>query len=731
MKRVISLLVSFILALTLITGINLSNSHASTIISKTGTDGITWTLDSSGTLTLSGSGAMSDIESGYADGTGYCPVDWTDEDKYEHMKWHYNYKNSIKKIVVEDGITRIGQYAFYGCNNVTSISIPSGVEVGAYAFASCTSLTSASIPDSVTFVGLSWNINGTCYAFKDCTQLKTLVIGKNVNLSTQAAFMDCTSLSDLTIGRGTVISSTAFKNDSAIKTLTIDTDTDWAYNAFQWCPNIRTVNITGSGSFDCVVYDGNGYRPWAYSDKVSTVNVAEGVTGLDQGLFYCANPSAITQVTLPSTLTTIGRLCFYNSTKLQSITIPRSVTNIGTDAFGNVNATFYVYENSYADTHLTNLGKTVSYIQSSDPGETGDSGTNGEITWTLNDEGLLVISGRGKVPGFGADYFKTKVIDLIIEDGITSIEDSAFWDFRILKSVTLPNSITSIGEQAFSGCYSLKSITLPNGITSIEERTFGGCDSLTSVTLPNGITSIGEYAFAGCTSLKSITLPNSITSIGERAFEACWSIKSITLPPSVTSIGVYAFSGMKTVILECEPPDNTVIAFSAVEEIRYYCTSGWTKINRSAWSDYGTWRQIHAANNLRHYKEEAGLLRNGTEYDYCIVCKTKTNVKTLTGYANSYVKKLNVKKGKKSFTVKWKKQSKKNLKKFNGYQIRYSTNSDMSGAKYTTSGNKSKSKKIKGLAKKTKYYVQVRTFTNSNGTTFYSKWSGVKSVKTK
>ena len=102
-----------------------------------------------------------------------------------------------------------------------------------------------------------------------------------------------------------------------------------------------------------------------------------------------------------------------------------------------------------------------------------------------------------------------------------------------------------------------------------------------------------------------------------------------------------------------------------------------------------------------------------------------------TVYATSYVKSFKVKKGKKSFTAKWKKQSKKNQKKFNGYQVRYSTSSDMSGAKYATASKKSKSKKIKGLGKKTTYYVQVRTYTKSSGKTLYSKWSGTKSVKTK
>ena len=140
---------------------------------------------------------------------------------------------------------------------------------------------------------------------------------------------------------------------------------------------------------------------------------------------------------------------------------------------------------------------------------------------------------------------------------------------------------------------------------------------------------------------------------------------------------------------------------------------------------------VAVGHTWKHITNAAGLLKSGSEYDQCSVCKKKQNVKTLAGYATYYVKSFKVKKAKKAFTAKWKKQSKANQKKFNGYQIRYSTKSDMSGSKFATASKKSKSKKIKKLKAKTKYYVQVRTYTKSGGTTFYSKWSAKKSVKTK
>ncbi|MCI6992348.1 MAG: fibronectin type III domain-containing protein [Clostridiales bacterium] len=141
----------------------------------------------------------------------------------------------------------------------------------------------------------------------------------------------------------------------------------------------------------------------------------------------------------------------------------------------------------------------------------------------------------------------------------------------------------------------------------------------------------------------------------------------------------------------------------------------------------GSWIISATGHELAHYKQAAGYLRNGCEYDICNVCLNKLNYKTLAGYSTNYVKKFKVKKGKKRFTAKWKKQSKKNRKNFTGYQIRYSTNPSMANARYTTAKKTAGSKVIKGLAKNTKYYVQVRSYYGS----YYASWSAVKSVKTK
>ena len=139
-------------------------------------------------------------------------------------------------------------------------------------------------------------------------------------------------------------------------------------------------------------------------------------------------------------------------------------------------------------------------------------------------------------------YMSWNVKKIVIEEGVTSIGNSAFAYCRGLISITIPDSVTGIGEWAFDGCTSLPSITISSSVTSIEFGTFKDCSSLTSITIPDSVTSIGNYAFRNCSSLTSITIPDSVTSIGDVTFSNCSSLTSITIPDSVTSIGNLAFS---------------------------------------------------------------------------------------------------------------------------------------------------------------------------------------------
>ena len=179
------------------------------------------------------------------------------------------------------------------------------------------------------------------------------------------------------------------------------------------------------------------------------------------------------------------------------------------------------------------------------------SGTCGDnLTWTLDDNGTLTISGTGRMwdwdswnsPWFNNDNVKNAVIN----NGVTSIGEWAFYYCSSLTSISLPNSVTSIGNVAFRFCSSLTSISLPNSVTSIGDSTFSRCSSLTSISIPGRVTSIGDSAFSGCSSLTSIRIPGRVTSIGEWAFRFCSSLTSISIPSSVTSIGNWAFDSCRS-----------------------------------------------------------------------------------------------------------------------------------------------------------------------------------------
>ena len=171
------------------------------------------------------------------------------------------------------------------------------------------------------------------------------------------------------------------------------------------------------------------------------------------------------------------------------------------------------------------------------------SGTTGDCTWTL-DGTVLTISGDGEMGN--CNYYETpwgyQITKVIIEDGVTCIGSTAFYNCEGLTSVTIPDSVTKIGDYAFCNT-GLTSITIPDSVTIIYSYTFYNCKGLTSITIPDSVTMIYSYAFSGCTGLTSITIPDSVTSIGDNAFYGCKKLTSVTILDSIVSIDSRAFDG--------------------------------------------------------------------------------------------------------------------------------------------------------------------------------------------
>ena len=172
-----------------------------------------------------------------------------------------------------------------------------------------------------------------------------------------------------------------------------------------------------------------------------------------------------------------------------------------------------------------------------------DSGTCGDnLTWVLDSEGTLTISGTGMIDDAPWKSASDDVKYVVIEKGISGIGESAFSNCENLTGIVIPEGVTSIGDYAFYSCTSLANITLPEGVTQIGESAFDYCIRLTDITLPESLISIGDSAFNVCSSLPSITLPESLIRIGDYAFTECESLTEITIPKGVTNIGINTFS---------------------------------------------------------------------------------------------------------------------------------------------------------------------------------------------
>ena len=175
--------------------------------------------------------------------------------------------------------------------------------------------------------------------------------------------------------------------------------------------------------------------------------------------------------------------------------------------------------------------------------KSGSCGDN--VTWTLDDEGTLTISGTGAMSD-AAFYQRTDIKKVVIESGVTSIGKEAFRNCTSLTKISLPNSVTSIEEAAFQSCKSLAEVSMPNSVTSIGDSAFVNCSSLKSITISNSVTSIGKEAFNFCPSLSSITIPDSVISIGKDAFRNCTKLSSITIKKSLYDQYKDAFPGISS-----------------------------------------------------------------------------------------------------------------------------------------------------------------------------------------
>ena len=603
-------------------------------------DNLTWKLYEDGTLNISGTGVMKDYNS---------------DDNPSPAYWN----TIVRKIVIEDGVTSIGDAAFYNCTSLTSITIPDSVtSIGASAFFYCTSLTSITIPDSVTSIGAS--------AFFYCTSLTNITLSNNITNIGNDAFYSCSSLTSITIPSSvTNIEDFTFYGCWNLTSITIpDSITSIGRSAFRDCSSLTSITIPDSVT-------SIGYAAFYDCSSLTSITIPDSVTSIGNYAFdNCKNLKTISL----SCKSTLKRSDFGNKADLVSYTNEHTLTKTEAKAATcteNGNKEYWTCEHckKYFLSDDTNpetakaveqsefiipaLNHKNAIIQNaSEPTETapGYSGdrycpdcdtvfekgytywNEDNLTWKLYEDGTLNISGKGAMKDYNSDdnpspasQKKDSVKKVVIEDGVTSIGDSAFSYCSSLTNITIPDSVTSIGDSAFSGCWDLTSITIPDSITTIGESAFSGCSGLTSITIPNSVTSIGAYAFSGCRSLTSITIPDSVTSIGNSSFSYCISLTSITIPNSVTSIGTYAFSNCWYLTSITIPDSVTSIGKSAfykcssLTTISLSCKSTLKKSNFGGQADLVSYTNEHTLTKTE--AKAATCTENGNkEYWTCEHC---------------------------------------------------------------------------------------------------------------
>ena len=375
---------------------------------------------------------------------------------------------------------------------------------------------------------------------------------------------------------------------------------DFAYGKAPWYQDIYDSGIR------CLII-GSGIKTigsYAFADctDLAEIIVPDGVISIGDGAFQ--QNSGAKRVVLPPSTVYIGHGALRDCSALTSVSLPDSMSNrLFLDMFeGCTNLKSVdipdgitdIYEGdlascpNWADIYYDNWGRVwnrvVSNVRDSIPDRMNvhfkdniyDSGSCGEnVTWTLTADGTLTISGTGAMTDYTYDSrspwysCRTYIKRVVMQQGVTSIGDHAFWDCSGLTSVTIPDGVTSIGGDAFSGCAALTSVTIPGSVTSIGGGAFSGCTSLTSVAIPSSVTEIGGSAFSGCTGLTSVTIPDSVTSIGDSVFSGCTALTAVTISDGVTAIGGSTFSNCIRLAKVTIPKSVTSIGKNAF----YYCES--------------------------------------------------------------------------------------------------------------------------------------------------------------
>ena len=554
-----------------------------------GADGsnVTFTVYQDGLLVFSGTGAMADFGLDEYNGCGTLPYSLNDVtsviigDGITHIgNYAFDLGTDIRSVRIPDSVTSIGIRAFHGCRRLAGMTLPGRLtSIGNEAFSECYGLSGKIVvPSGVsvirfgTFSGcrsleeveLSSGLTEIrSKAFYGCLTLEKVNIPDTVTFIGTSTFYNCSSLPEITIGNSVrSMGSYAFANCRSLATVTIGNDmTCIGKCAFKNCTALTSViwNAVKVRGFK----KGNTFYNAGTAGTGMEVVFGENVTSVPARLFYTSHYQYrpyLKSVVIGNHVTRIGKYAFRYCPSLTNLTIGTSVTRIGTYAFYSCNGLTRINWNA----------ENVSVYSSSVFHCAGTAGSGIDVVF-----GDTVKSIPDYAFGVGSSYYKPNIKTVTIGNNVTSIGRGAFYGCTGLTSITIPEKVTTIGSEAFSDCTGLTSITIPEKVTTIGSEAFSGCTGLTRINW--NTESVGDFEEnnrvfddAGTAGGIDVVFGDRVTSIPAYAFY-CGShydneideyvydtanIKSVTMSDSVKRIGKYAFNEAAKDALVFEISDN-------------------------------------------------------------------------------------------------------------------------------------------------------------------------------
>ena len=472
-----------------------------------------------------------------------------------------------------NGVTKIGDGAFFGCSNFATLFVPSSMTsipdsmfegtaiadikfpahveaVGKRAFAACQQLAGVEIPATITAIGDEAFAESNAITSVKVASTYPVAIADNVfsaeayanatlevpngytaDYAAAAGWKKFTKVSeyvlDVKVGDifkvgGMTYAVTAVGESNNVKATLKRLGT----SAFAYCKSMPSVTLPDG------LTDFGEARTFALCSKLSDINFPEGVTALPE---YCFYGTGFSGIRLPSTLRTVGRNLFLSCPSLRKVIIEDGLTEISDYMFSSCSSLVVV---KMPDT-ATKIGNYVFQNCTS-------------LRMPVLPAGLT------EVPNYM--FSKCSSMESIeLPETVTSIGNYAFEDCSSLE-FSLPAGVTNLGKGAFKNCKLIKEFTMPAAMTEIPNSLFAGCVGLTTLKIGKSVNAIKGYAFDGCNMLANIVyadgqtgvnLPSTLTSIEAYAFRGCKAVGTLVLPEALASLPSYVFdnAGLNRLVL--------------------------------------------------------------------------------------------------------------------------------------------------------------------------------------